>query len=120
MCLNALTPAPCQQMYERSASTSPCLSHACSHVQGEYETFVVIGDFGLSYAGCEEQVSNLVGALEQQLSPARGLDFIFSTGDNNYWNGACETVRACKPVGLAHAAQRCQVPNSPASSLSVE
>lgn len=96
-----------------------CLSDAGSHVQGEYETFVVIGDFGLSYAGCEEQVSNLVGALEQQLSPARGLDFIFSTGDNNYWNGACETVRASQ-WALAHAAQRCQVPNSPASSLSVE
>lgn len=46
------------------------------------QAFAIVGDYGLSDAGCEAGVAQLVKAMEQQFG---GFDFVVTTGDN----GAC-------------------------------
>jgi Calcineurin-like phosphoesterase len=53
--------------------------------------FAVIGDYGLSTARCESEVVALLRKMEAQFGP---LDFVFTTGDNNYWDGACDAMDA--------------------------
>jgi hypothetical protein len=53
--------------------------------------FASIGDFGLADAGCETGVARLLRQLESQFG---AFDFVFTTGDNNYWDGRCETFES--------------------------
>eukprot|EP01012_Entosiphon_sulcatum_P042794 TRINITY_DN56892_c0_g1_i1.p1 TRINITY_DN56892_c0_g1~~TRINITY_DN56892_c0_g1_i1.p1 ORF type:complete len:346 (-),score=36.05 TRINITY_DN56892_c0_g1_i1:13-1050(-) len=49
--------------------------------------FAQFGDYGI-HGPCEEQVKQLVHLFEKTYRP---VDFVFTTGDNNYWWGDCHT-----------------------------
>ena len=52
--------------------------------------FIVLGDFGLQ-GNCAAQVALLTQKIEAQFGSA---DFVFNTGDNNYWDGGCGSFEA--------------------------
>lgn len=67
----------------------PCGENMLKDAPNVVNRFAVVGDFGLSGANCEARVALLLQKFESQYGT---LDFVFTTGDNNYWNGGCETM----------------------------
>merc|ERR1711865_71298 len=51
--------------------------------------FTVIGDYGLLSDGCEQNVAALVSQFELQYG---SMDFVATVGDNNYWEGSCNSM----------------------------
>lgn len=69
----------------RASDLPACGRH--SNATSSQSRFLVIGDYGLS-GNCEAQVSVLVKKLAAQFG---AFDFVFNTGDNNYWSGNCDS-----------------------------
>lgn len=65
---------------------------ACGNFDGKtanVTSFLIIGDYGLD-ANCEALVAELVQKIEKQFGT---FQFVMTTGDNAYWNGACQAFQ---------------------------
>lgn len=99
-------------------SLAPCGPHARDSAR-VVSRFAVLGDIGLAEANCEARVARLLEKVEAQFGR---MEFVVTTGDNNYWSGSCGTF--ARNVGDVYSrffrAGACVDPTSPGVRDEVE
>jgi len=84
-CDEYATKTSCNSTAINFKNLPPCLGHDSKN---DSVMFAIIGDYGLNYAFCERHVADLIKKFNTQFGD---LDFIMTLGDNNYWDGSCNS-----------------------------